>query len=155
MKNEIITKGKVDQEGKITFVNKALFFDNISNKFVGKEIELIARKKVKTRSNPQIAYYFGVVIPMIQSRLYELHGERYGTDKLDNDFRITWLCDEEVNTVTGEIQTKVLSLKEVAAEVDTTTMMLFIENIRQWAARDIDLNIPDPDPNYKYNNQKT
>ena len=52
------------QKGKVVFRNVGLF-NGFLISLEGKEIEVIVRRKKKSRSLPQNAYYFGVVVKLI------------------------------------------------------------------------------------------
>lgn len=118
--------------------NRAKLLQDLQQ-FAGKKLEIIIRKKRSRRSVEQNAYYWGVVIPMVQNGLKDVG---YVVDK---DGTHEFLKDrfnriELVNEKTGEI----LNTTGSTTKLSTTEMMEYFAEIQRWAAEYLNIEIPDP-----------
>ena len=93
------------------------------------------------RSERQVGAHFGLVIKMIQDRMEELGWDICGI--LPNKEMIHDILKKCCGGVGDNGKTLGLS------EMDTEQASKFFENCRTWAATQLSLNIPDPDPNWK------
>lgn len=95
----------------------------------GTEAEMIIRKKKKHRSNPQNAYYWGVVIKLIHDHTGQdantIHGVLTGMFLKVKD----WLDKERIRSTT---------------ELSTVEFEEYLEKCRQWAVIALDIYIPLP-----------
>ena len=93
------------------------------------EAEMILRKKKKQRSNPQNAYYWGVVIKLIHDHtgqdINTIHGVLTGMFLKVKD----WLDKERIRSTT---------------ELTTVEFEEYLEKCRQWAAIALEVYIPLP-----------
>lgn len=62
------------------------------------------------------------------------------------EFKQVAICDVRSGEVVEETT---LSIPPSTTKLSTVAMAQFCDDIRQWAAQTLDLNIPDPDPNYR------
>jgi hypothetical protein len=122
------------------------------------EVEVIIRKKIKTRSFKQNAYYWGVVIPSIQKGIKEL-GERLTLNETENwlidflastdkDFTHTFLKHKfidnfKVDENTGEI----IEVKQSTRKLNKENFAEYIERIIQFANEVLEIEIPEPTNN--------
>jgi len=110
--------------------------DNLK-KLDGKVVEVTV-DDLNHRTMNQNAYYWGVVLALISERTgyerEELH-EMY-------KFKFNKRMKEFVNNQTGEIETDEYGATTVNLGVDEFAK--YIEQIQRWAAKFLQLNIPDP-----------
>ncbi len=124
--------------GELKIVRKNDYKEAIDS-FEGQQVQITIEKKKKTRSLSQNAYYFGVVIPMIQAGLKE-QGMKMLKDEVNELLKSKFLQREIVNENDGEI------FKYVAgsSELSTSEFMDYIAEIQQFAAEYLNINIPSP-----------
>lgn len=110
--------------------------------FEGKDIELTIQRKRKIRSNPQNAYYWGLVIPIVQEGLKEATGEVRDVNSIHYQILLPLLAPkrEIINKSTGEV----FSERITSSEMTTSEFMDYIVSIQQWGAEFLGINIPDP-----------
>tara|TARA_R100000742_G_C4277696_1_gene99794 strand:+ start:734 stop:1210 length:477 start_codon:yes stop_codon:yes gene_type:complete len=126
--------------------------------FHEKDVE-ISIKKTNSRSNPQNRYYWGVIVHMIKERFEELGYTRTIADEaaaeytpltrddvhlfLRNEFLL-----EDLISGDGEIIGKItISTKELS----TDEFVKYLDNVRNWAADALEIQIPDPEVKILYN----
>ena len=146
MKNQVEALGVVTKQGILEIYSQPQFLKEICRRWPEKEIILIAKKKVKTVTNKQRGYYFGVICTLIEKR-FEEWGNEITQRQVDFMLREMYLFDEIV-TPHGEVIKKILSLKDMAGEVGRRRMSKYWEQCWQWAAETLDLVIPSPDPQW-------
>lgn len=109
--------------------------------FAGKRISIKIERAYNRRSNPQNAYFHGVVIHLVKNRLLELGFNEARSDEWVKDFiKYNCLLTECVSETTGEV---VKSLGRTSG-LSKVQFMELISTIQQWAAEKMDLYIPDP-----------
>ena len=143
MNNIRITyQGKVES-GKLHIYRSKDFVKEIQV-FDGKKVEITVRKKRTHRSLMQNAYYWGVIVPLVQQGLNDV-GYKVGKDQTHEYLKGTFHIVELVNEETGEI------LKSVGTTTNMTTteMMEYFEEIKQWATEYLNIYIPDPNEQIK------
>lgn len=134
--------GKVEQ-GRLTIYRRA-DFDRAVLAFEGKQVEITIEKKRKRRSVFQNAYYWGVVIPIVQQGLNEI-GYKTGKEQAHELLKSLFAKDEIVNEATGEVLNFPLS----TAAMSTVRMMDYFAQITQWAAEFLGVEIPQPNEQIK------
>lgn len=118
----------------------------LNKNFEGKKVEMTFRKLVKQRTDPQVRYYFGVVVKMIQA-VFKEGGNDFSAEEVHEFLKSLFLFKEVVNEKTGEVYKVPLSLSRMG-EVSTLLMSEYKEKIQQWAMEHFSLYIPDPGENY-------
>lgn len=110
--------------------------------FEGKEIELTIQRKRKVRSNPQNAFYWGVVIPIVQDGLKDATGEVRDLNSIHYQILLPLLAPQReiVNIETGEVITERLT----SSEMTTTEFSEYVMEIQAWGAEFLGVNIPNP-----------
>ena len=111
----------------------------IVRNFAGKDIELTIQRKRKRRSLMQNAYYFGVVLPIVQKGLMDA-GYKVSKESTHEFLKSTFFKQELVNEKTGEILNTIGS----TTQMTTVQMMEYFAEITQWAAEFLNINIPEP-----------
>ena len=121
--------------------NRKLIADAIKT-FEGKEVEITIERKRKKRSNPQNAYYWSVVIPILQQGLKDATGEVRDINSIHYQIVLPLLAPkrEIVNTDTGEV----ISESMTSSEMTTTEFCEFIISIQKWGAEFLNVDIPSP-----------
>ena len=97
----------------------------------GKIVQLVVRPKRKNRTLPQNAYYWGVVIEVLRNS-EPFRG--YTPDMVHEHLKWRFL------------QRRDLPFETVGstAALSTSEMGEYMENIKMWAASDLEIFIPDP-----------
>lgn len=71
--------------------------------FEGKDIEITIKRKRKTRTTPQNAYMWGVIIPLTEDAIKKEWGEVWSKDKVHEFYKNMFLFHEKINEETGEV----------------------------------------------------
>jgi hypothetical protein len=107
--------------------NRKMILDVIAS-FEGKEIEIIFQKKKKTRSNPQNAYYFGVIVILMCEAVRTEWGELWPRDKAHEFLKSQFLFTERWNEETGEV----IKIPKSTTECTTTEFEDYLLKCRQF-----------------------
>ena len=123
------------REGKITnpaVIRKA--FDGLKD---GRYTVDITRQN--KRSNPQNAYYWGLVIPLLKKGFEDL-GHELTAEEVHEFLKAKFNFKEIINEETGEVNQIPLS----TTRLSKLEFSEYIEKIQRWAAEFLNLVIPDP-----------
>ena len=106
-------------------------------------IDVTFSKKTNKRSSRQNAYYWGVIIPIIQNCIKEEWGEVAGSEETNNFLKTNCNFVEVVNEDTGQV------LRRVKSSTENTTIdqEKFHENCRTLALDFFNTEIPLPKTN--------
>lgn len=100
-------------------------------KLKGKTVQITIEERKKRRSNPQNAYYHGVVLKTIA------------------DF-CGYRGEDEIAGIHEELKRKFLpkvgnlNIVKSTSSLNTEEFSAFVENVRGWAAEELGIYIPDP-----------
>lgn len=110
--------------------------------FEGKACIFTIEKVKKTRSNNQNSFYWGVVLPIVQSGLKDATGEFRTSENIHYNILLKMFAPEKeiVNIETGECITEKIS----SSEMTTSQFMDYIVEIQQWSAEFLNIDIPNP-----------
>jgi hypothetical protein len=99
-------------------------------------------KLKKSRSNNQNAFYWGVVIPIVQSGLKDATGEFRSADSIHYGILLPLFSpsNEIVNIDTGQV----LSEKISSSEMSTVQFMEYVMEVQKWSAEFLGVDIPNP-----------
>lgn len=152
MKEEIIHKAKI-HEGSLIMDDRDSFIDDIHS-MNDCDVDVIIRIKKRKRSYQQNAYYWGVVIPAVQSAIRNL-GNRLTLNETEDwliDFLLTtdknfthlflkekFINQSYVDEDTGEIIERKKSSKALNKEEFTE----YLERIIQFANETLEIEIPE------------
>jgi len=130
------------KDGKLT-VRHRKDFEAAMDTFVDGEVSVTITKQRATRSQEQNAYYFGVVLRLLSEHtghtvdeLHEYCKQRFNAK--------TVLVQDAAGVVVDEQRIGLSTTK-----LNRVTFGEYLEAIRQWAAEDLHVDIPDPDPNWR------
>ena len=108
--------------------------------YQGKTVDITIEQRVKRRTNPQNAYYHGVVVKHVQNGFMEL-GELLTTEQvhefLKRKFLSFTICIDETS---GTYE----KFNKTTKGLDTKDFNTFIEQIQIWSAEWLGIIIPDP-----------
>lgn len=76
---------------------------NLIHSMEGKEVEFSLRRVRKEKSNNQLGYFFGVIIPILIDCIYEAWGEVYDVEIAKDLLCKLFNYDEKINEDTGEV----------------------------------------------------
>ncbi|MCA9496799.1 MAG: hypothetical protein KC589_07670 [Nanoarchaeota archaeon] len=108
--------------------------------FEGKQIRITIERKRKVRSTPQNRYYWGVVIPLIQSSFVDTWGERKTKEEIHEFLKREFQFTEYVNENTGEI----IKVGKSTTENTTVEFEEFMDDCRNFAQEWFGVIIPLP-----------
>jgi hypothetical protein len=129
------------KDGKLNIHSKTLFKKDVQQ-YEGKEVEIIIKKRKKSRSLVQNGFYWGVLIPIIKHELVELGWKQArSTTWVSNLLKNHCLRIEEANEDTGETwetigETHLLS---------TVEWEEYIERIRDFVMKHLNIELPYPE----------
>jgi hypothetical protein len=112
----------------------------------GKDIVIIIEKRRKKRSNPQNAYYWSVVLPMMQTGFYNNLGEHVGIQEAHEFLKGRFLFREVVNQELGEV----IKLSKSTTELSTIEWEEYMDSIRAFSTEFLGIQIPLPNENITY-----
>lgn len=125
--------------------NKAKILQAIKS-FDGKEIEIIIKRKRKSRSNPQNAYYFGVIIPITQRAINDEWGEIWSIQKTHEFLKNMFLFEERTNHDTSEI----IKIPKSTTENSTLEQEMYHTQIRNFLLEWFNVDIPLPNEHINF-----
>lgn len=136
------------KEGVLSFHEPVLVSEEL-NKLEGHTVEVLI-KPSKTRTSKQNNYYWGTVIYMIRERW-----EQLGYQAQDFNVASGNLTRELVHLVLSEtyaqfdvydpINQEVIGTTKLSTkEMSTYQFSQYVERLRQYAAENLDIDIPDP-----------
>jgi len=124
--------------------NRNLIKDAIAS-FEGKTIEITIEKAKKKRSNPQNAFFHGVVLPIVYECLKDA-GHTLSFVDVKDMLKLRFLKETVlINEDTGEVLERIKN----TSELTTTEFLSFIKEIQIFASEYFGVEIPDPNENLK------
>ena len=104
------------------------------------------KRQHKQRSNPQNAWLWGSVYPMLLEGLLDAGWDDItSVEDVHAFFKSMFSMHNVVNYSTGEI----VEIPTSTAIMDTVTFNAYVEQIRRYAREYLNMEIPDPDPNWR------
>ena len=140
---KVIYTGTVSDVIKIHRSND--FKAEVIRNFAGKDIQITVERKKRRRSLLQNAYYFGVILPLVTSGLQDA-GYRVTKETTHEFLKSMFNKKELVNEQTGEILQTIGS----TAQMSTSEMMDYFAEITQWSAEFLNVQIPAPNEQVKF-----
>ena len=102
----------------------------------------ITVKPIKRKSDPLRRYYFGVVVEMYRTEFRRLGHQLTKDDTHQFIKTLAPSMKREVILRTGEVVARWQRISD--RSFSNTDFLTYIEELKQWAAENIDLIIPDP-----------
>jgi len=127
-----IENGKLKRNSKL--VKSAI------EKFEGKEIEIIFKRKYAKRSIPQNSFYWGVLIPIFQELINDNWGEIKSAEETHEILKFACNYDEKINTETGEI----IRVPQSTTILTTTGFIEYNQKLKQLAMDYFNTVLPEP-----------
>jgi hypothetical protein len=116
-------------------------FDSELLQFDGKEVEVIVKRKKKSRSNQQNKYLHGILIPCFKQALNEVGFNEVNTNEKCKDLlKALFLQYEIVNDSTGEVITTFKN----TSELSTMEFMEFVDKAIDYAKQNLNYTIYPP-----------
>lgn len=134
-----VTDGKLTRNRNL--ITEAIYY------FEGKDIVIKIEKAKKKRSNPQNAYMWGVVLPIMRQALKD-SGYLMTNESVHEMLKLRFLKESIlVNEETGECVERIKS----TTELSTTQIMEYFMDIQKFASEYFGVNIPEPNEEIKLN----
>jgi hypothetical protein len=124
--------------------NRTIILNAIKS-FENSDVILTLEKPKKKRSNNQNSFYWGVLIPLMQSGAKDLWGEVWSIDKAHKHLSNKFVFHESINEKTGEVT----QTPKSTTELTTTGWEVFMTEIRIYLLEDFDINAPEPNQEIK------
>lgn len=141
--NSDVTAFGAIQGGRLFIRNRRDFDRQLAQMREGSEVEIEVTRRRATRSIPQNAFYWGVLVHILSDytgfapdEMHELLKAKFIPKRLS-------VCDGN-----GEIKDEFV-LGGSTRKMNKLEFGEYMESIRQWAAETLDVVIPDPDPDYR------
>jgi len=133
--------GVITPQGALRIYNRPLFEEEVRAMSRDKDLAVTIEVKMKkrVRSDVQNAYYWGVVVAMIVERLREL-GHDVDRDLTHEFLKGRFLYTELTDPTSGEV----MKIPRKTSELATDEFIVYIEQVKQFAAETLDIYIPDP-----------
>ena len=108
--------------------------------FNGSDVVITIDKVKKKRSNNQNAFYWGVLIPLMQQGAKDTWGESWSVDKAHKHLSKLFVFHESVNIKTGLIT----KTPKSTTELTTTDWEVYVTEIRIYLLENFDIDAPEP-----------
>lgn len=130
-------EGIITEDGKLQVYNQQAFLQ-WKRLNTSKRITLTIKVHYKRRSNPQNAYYWGVIIPLVTEGIN--HFGNAFTPEETHEFLKAKFNSRQVEVIDGHY----LDMPQSTSKMDTREFMDFIERIQQFASMMLNIYIPSP-----------
>jgi len=137
-------QGKVSEDGLLTIINRKAFDEAIKAELSGKYVTIEVNRKKSVRSNPQNAYYWSCVLPIMQCGL-KVIGHRLSKDDIHLFLRGKFLKQELCNGYGEAIGSRIKSTTELLK----SEFMDYLAEITQFAAEYLSIVVPQPNEQIK------
>jgi len=108
--------------------------------FEGKEVVITIQVKRKKRSNPQNAYYWGVIVPIFQKGIKDNWGENFSIKETHEHLKYRFNSKEKLNKDTGEI----INIPKSTTDNSTEDQERYCNDIREFVREWFNVVIPLP-----------
>jgi hypothetical protein len=106
------------------------------------EVEVSILRVDSKRTLPQLAYFYGVVLPIIKERFEELEGTTFTKDEVMSILKTMYLFEEVL--FEGEFKKIPMSL----AKAKKSEVLKFIQDVIEFGRNILDVEIPEPTKDY-------
>jgi hypothetical protein len=122
-------------------------FDNLSDG----RYKITFKKLYRKATHSQFGYLFGLIHKSFMDGLLSQGWEIESIKDVEEICKQLFCSKSVLNKSTGEI----FNIPESRSQFTTTDMMAYVENIRNYSAENLGWFIPDPDPFWAENLEKT
>lgn len=112
--------------------------------------QVVVKKVRKPRSLDQNGWLWGCIYPILLDALLNEGWEFTCVEQVHEFFKAQMTADKVVNKNTGEI----ITFPGSTATMDTVTFSTYCEKLREYASEYLNVEIPDPDPNWRIADEK-
>ena len=142
VKTDLVASAFVKQ-GRLIIRNRRVFDAQIRQFREGAEVEIEVTIRQATRSLHQSAWYWGVIVESISDHT------GYTPDEVHEFLKMKFIPKKlSVTDGNGEIRDEFV-IGGSTCKMNPSQFGEFCESIRRWAADSLDIDIPDPDPNWR------
>ena len=106
------------------------------------EVEVNIIRVDSKRTLPQLAYFYGVVLPVVKARFEELEGTTFTKEEVMSILKTMFLYEEVL--FEGEFKKIPMSL----AKAKKSEVLKFIEDVIEFGRNILDVEIPEPTKEY-------
>ena len=144
--------GSVLEDGTIKLPKRVR--SEVGQLFNGKQIKVTFAKQVKHRTNPQLRYYFAVIVQSVAEALQELGNPINPSDPADLDIVHNFLKERFLEPTYGhDANGERIILWYSTKNKSTSEMMDYFAKIQQFSAEFLNKVIPDPGQQAEFFNQ--
>lgn len=131
------------EAGKLHVIRRDKFVKSCASLKDGR-YSLTIEKKYKKRSNPQNAYLFGVVYPIVLQGLIDLGFEGMTIESVHDLLKYKFLPTDIVSK-----EGEVMEIVRSTASLTTTEFMDYLAKIKKWGAEYLNVYVPEPNEQLK------
>ena len=95
----------------------------------------------RSKSTPQLRWLYGQVYPLVLKGLNDAGWEFTTVEEVDEYCKSMFSSREVLNRHSGEI----IAVPGLKRDMTTTDMMTYVDAIRDWASKYLNINIPEPE----------
>ena len=144
MSNKLTYTGPVNESGRVEIPKRAR--KEIAQAFAGRRVVITIERAKKTRSTPQNAYYWGVVVPYIVRAFIEAGNALTEGNKDDYELIHQFLKDRFLRNGSQVVDKDGLVYELASSTTRATTFefMEYLDKIIHFAADSLNTTIPPP-----------
>ena len=144
-----ITAIGVKEDGKPLRITNKPGLERSLNELPKGKYKLTVEKYFKKSSPAQFGWLYNCIYPLSLIALNDAGYEFTNIDEVDQFWKSLFANKEILNRETGEI----MNIPKSKSEFITVDQMAYCDSIRHYCAEYLGVNLPDPDVNWKENNQ--
>jgi hypothetical protein len=153
---KISTTGFIDEQGKLQIAERDRFIEAVAA-HPGTSVVITVDKIRNGISHRQRAYFYGVIVEVLHG-FFQGTGVECTKDDVMNLLKDRFLFREQLCPITSKYMKVYISMSSNEGAMDMVEFTEKKEAIQRWGAEKLNLEIPDPDPNwrmYKKKNDET
>jgi hypothetical protein len=108
------------------------------------DVEICITKIESKKTNKQLAYFYGMILPIIRQRFGELTGETYTKDDVMSVLKDKFFSEEI------EFQGKFTKVPMSLSKAKKEELDKFIKDVMDFSKNILDVEIPEPTKEYNY-----
>lgn len=103
------------------------------------DVEICFVRSEDKKSNPQLRYFFGIVLPIIKQAFEEMQGEQYSKEEIVTILKDMYFYEEKYSPISGDVIKVPMSLEHAKK----SEVAEFINKCVIFATDILDVTIPD------------